>query len=115
MPNRRNAIYSLLIFCLITGLVTGRSFFFNLSYPFGLFQATRHISATSRVLIYPATVTVFDFAAPTGLLSGGDAQRQRAHFVTTNAAGVREYAPGDSFNRIHWPSTARKERLLVKE
>jgi uncharacterized protein (DUF58 family) len=28
---------------------------------------------------------------------------------------VRDYAPGDSFNRIHWPSTARKERLIVKE
>ncbi len=220
MPNRRNAIYALLIFCLIAGLVTGRGFFFNLSYlfgalllisfvwswtsvnwvriqrqtrarraqvgkmldeqfvvrnssalpklwlevrdhsdvpghnasavvpmllpafsyrwtahtmctirgeytlgpvtlisgdPFGLFQVTRHIAASSHILIYPASLPVFDFAAPTGLLSGGDAQRQRAHFVTTNAAGIREYAPGDSFNRIHWPSTARKERLLVKE
>ncbi len=220
MPNRRNAIYALLIFCLVAGLVTGRAFFFNLSYlfaallitsfvwswssvnwvrisrqtrarraqvgktldeqfivrnssalpklwlevrdhsdvpghnasavvplllptfayrwnvrttcvvrgeytlgpltllsgdPFGLFQAIRHVATTSRVMIYPATVPIFNFAAPTGLLSGGDAQRQRTHYVTTNAAGVREYAPGDSFNRIHWRSTARKERLLVKE
>jgi uncharacterized protein (DUF58 family) len=36
-------------------------------------------------------------------------------YVTTNVAGVREYAPGDSFNRIHWPSTARAGRLIVKE
>ncbi len=28
---------------------------------------------------------------------------------------MRDYAPGDSFNRIHWRSTARKSRLLVKE
>ena len=220
MPNRRNAIYALLIFCLLAGLLTGRSFFFSLSYlfgallffswawswasvnwvrisrytptrraqvgrtldeqfevrnisllpklwlevldhsdlpghnpsavvpmllptyvyrwrvrtvcvvrgefslgpltlisgdPFGFFQVTRQIPATSRVLVYPATVPVYTFAAPTGLLSGGDAQRQRTHFVTTNAAGIREYAPGDSLNRIHWKSTARKERLLVKE
>jgi len=39
----------------------------------------------------------------------------RTHYVTTNAAGVRDYAPGDSFGRIHWPSTARRERLIVKE
>jgi uncharacterized protein (DUF58 family) len=52
---------------------------------------------------------------PIGLLSGGDAQRRRAHFITTNAAGIRDYVPGDSFNRIHWPSTARKDKLLVKE
>lgn len=83
--------------------------------PFGFFQVTRHIAATSKVLIYPATVPIHDFAAPTGLLTGGDAQRQRAHFVTTNASGIREYVPGDSFNRIHWKSSARKDRLLVKE
>ena len=28
---------------------------------------------------------------------------------------MRDYAPGDSFNRIHWPSTARKGQLIVKE
>jgi uncharacterized protein (DUF58 family) len=35
--------------------------------------------------------------------------------VTTNAAGVRDYAPGDSFSRIHWRSTARRDHLIVKE
>jgi uncharacterized protein (DUF58 family) len=35
--------------------------------------------------------------------------------VTANAAGVRDYAPGDSFNRIHWRSTARRGDLIVKE
>jgi uncharacterized protein (DUF58 family) len=83
--------------------------------PFGFFQMTRHIPASSTILVYPMVVPIRDFVTPTGLLSGGDAQRQRAHFVTTNAAGIREYAPGDSFNRIHWPSTARRDRLLVKE
>ena len=83
--------------------------------PFGLFRFPRNIGATSRIIVYPATLPIYDFAAPSGLLSGGDAQRQRAHFVTTNAAGVRDYAPGDSFNRIHWRSTARKNRMLVKE
>jgi uncharacterized protein (DUF58 family) len=83
--------------------------------PFGLFRFPRNIGATSRIIVYPATLPIHEFAVPSGLLSGGDAQRQRAHFVTTNAAGVRDYAPGDSFNRIHWRSTARKNRLLVKE
>lgn len=83
--------------------------------PFGLFQITRHISATSKILVYPPTMPIRGFVAPTGLLSGGDAQRQRTHFVTTNAAGVREYAPGDSFNRIHWKSSARRDSMFVKE
>jgi uncharacterized protein (DUF58 family) len=83
--------------------------------PFGLFQFPRKIAATSSIIVYPPTVPIYRFAAPMGTLSGGEAVRRRAHFVTTNAAGVRDYQPGDSFNRIHWRSTARKDRLLVKE
>ncbi|MFN7209326.1 MAG: DUF58 domain-containing protein [Aggregatilineales bacterium] len=83
--------------------------------PFGFFQLTRELPATSSVLVYPAIVPLADFAPEGGVLSGGEAQRQRAYFVTTNAAGIRDYAPGDSFNRIHWRSTARRDRLIVKE
>ena len=83
--------------------------------PFGFFMSPRHISSTSRVIIYPATVPIHSFELPVGTLSGGEAQRRRAHFLTTNAAGVRDYSYGDSFNRIHWRSTARKDQLMVKE
>jgi uncharacterized protein (DUF58 family) len=83
--------------------------------PFGLFQFPRQIPAMSSIIVYPPTVPIHRFATPLGTLSGGEAVRRRAHFITTNAAGVREYQPGDSFNRIHWRSTARKNRLLVKE
>jgi uncharacterized protein (DUF58 family) len=41
--------------------------------------------------------------------------RRRTPYVTTNVAGVRDYVPGDSFNRIHWPSSARTGRLISKE
>lgn len=220
MQNRRNAIYGLLILVLLTGLFTGRAFFFNLAYllgglliisllwsftavrwigisrrtrarraqvgrsldevftvtnrailpklwlevrdesdlpghrashvvpalgakssyrwtvetpclvrgefrlgpmsiisgdPFGLFSSPRKLGATSKVIVYPATIPVNKFELPMGILSGGDAERRRAQFVTTNAAGVREYVYGDSFNRIHWSSSARKDRLMVKE
>jgi uncharacterized protein (DUF58 family) len=61
------------------------------------------------------TVDIQQFALPVGVLPGGDALRRRTHYVTTNAAGVRDYAPGDSFSRIHWRSSARRDRLIVKE
>jgi len=83
--------------------------------PFGLFQVTRRIPQTTNVVIYPATVELPNFALPVGILPGGDALRRRTHYVTANSSGVRDYAPGDSFNRIHWPSTARRDRLIVKE
>jgi uncharacterized protein (DUF58 family) len=83
--------------------------------PFGLFRVSRKIPATTTVVVYPATVDVRAFPLPVGYLPGGDALRRRTHYVTTNASGVRDYAPGDGFNRIHWPSTARRDRLIVKE
>ncbi|MBK9051108.1 MAG: DUF58 domain-containing protein [Chloroflexi bacterium] len=85
------------------------------SDPFGLFPMTRNLISISHVVVYPMTVDIYQFVIPTGVLPGGDALRRRTHYVTTNASGVREYAPGDSFNRIHWKSTARRGRLIVKE
>ncbi len=83
--------------------------------PFGLFQVQRSIPQTNHVVIYPYTVDLPEFSLPLGIMSGGEALRRRTHYVTPNAAGVRDYAPGDSINRIHWASTARRDRLIVKE
>ena len=83
--------------------------------PFGLFSSPRKLAATSKVIVYPQTVPIEHIDLPMGMLSGGEAQRRRAQMITTNAAGVREYAPGDAFNRIHWATTARRDRLMVKE
>ena len=85
------------------------------SDPFGFFPMERKLDPTTNVVVYPLTVDVHQFALPIGILPGGEAVRRRTHYVTTNAAGVRDYAPGDSFGRIHWPSTARRDRLIVKE
>lgn len=85
------------------------------SDPFGLFPMEREILATSNVVVYPMTFDLEQFALPVGILPGGDALRRRTHYTTTNAAGVRDYEPGDSFNRIHWRSSARRDRLIVKE
>ncbi|GAB4433994.1 MAG: DUF58 domain-containing protein [Anaerolineae bacterium] len=83
--------------------------------PFGFFEARRDVAAVSEVLVYPEVVPIRDFAPLAGRLLGSEAKRQPAQFITPNAAGVREYAPGDSLNRIHWLSTARRNRLMTKE
>jgi len=85
------------------------------SDPFGLFPLQRDLTPTSNVVVFPMTFDIHQFALPVGILPGGDALRRRTHYITTNAAGVRDYEPGDSFNRIHWRSTARRDRLVVKE
>ena len=85
------------------------------SDPFGLFRMQRKLPRTSSIVVYPATVELMAFATPSGQLPGGEALRRRTHYVTTSVRGVRDYVPGDTFNRIHWPSTARRGQLIVKE
>ena len=82
---------------------------------FGLFPAERRIPASESLLVYPLMVDIHRFPNPVGLLPGGEALRRRTHQVTPNAAGIREYEHGDPLNRIHWVSTARRGRLMVKE
>lgn len=83
--------------------------------PFGLFPVERVYPAGDSLLVYPLMVEIYDFPNPAGILPGGEALRRRTPQVTPNAAGIREYAPGDSLNRIHWVSTARRNRLMAKE
>lgn len=83
--------------------------------PFGLFPVERVLSAKESLLVYPLLFDVYDFPNPAGILPGGEALRRRTPQVTPNAAGIREYEPGDPLNRIHWLSTARRNRLMTKE
>lgn len=82
---------------------------------FGMFPVNKALPAKDSLLVYPMMVEVHNFPNPPGLLPGGEALRRRTHQVTPNAAGVRDYVTGDPLNRIHWVSTARRGRLIVKE
>lgn len=83
--------------------------------PFGLFMTPRRINASERMIVYPRIVAISQFRLPTGMMSGGEPQRYISQNITTNAAGVRDYVPGDSINRVHWKSTARRGKIIVKE
>jgi uncharacterized protein (DUF58 family) len=83
--------------------------------PFGLFSFKRIIPGDRTVLVLPYMVDLNSFPFPIGLLPGGKAKQKKTPEVTPQAAGVREYASGDSLNRIHWPSTIRRNQLMVKE
>lgn len=82
---------------------------------FGLFPVSRSYPAEESLLVYPMMVDVQAFPSPMGWLSGGEAVRRRTQQITANASGVREYEQGDPLNRIHWLSTARRNRFMVKE
>lgn len=83
--------------------------------PLGLFQKTKSFPATSDLVVLPMLVPLHSFPAPPGLLPGGKALRQKSLGITPYAAGIREYEPGDALRRIHWATSARRQKLMVKE
>lgn len=83
--------------------------------PFGLFPVEHTLAGEQHIVVLPMIEAIPGFGLPSGRLPGGEALRRRTHQITPNASGVREYMPGDSFSRIHWKSTARRQRLIVKE
>ncbi|HEX8228814.1 MAG TPA: DUF58 domain-containing protein [Chloroflexia bacterium] len=83
--------------------------------PFGLFQTSQLLEGRGEVLVFPPTVPLTQFGLPSGELPGGLRTERRAFHSTPNAVSIREYAPGDPVNRIHWPASARNQKLMVKE
>lgn len=83
--------------------------------PFGIFRTSRRLVEGTNVVVYPRTVPLPRFGRVPGELPGGSLQGVRVQFTTPNVSSVRDYRPGDAFNRIHWPTTARINKLMVRE
>jgi uncharacterized protein (DUF58 family) len=83
--------------------------------PFGLFRTERVFPAEHSLVVLPMIYEISSFLSPPGLLPGGHVIRRKALDITPHASGVREYVPGDPIKRIHWPTTARRGQLVVKE
>ena len=85
------------------------------SDPFGMFQMTRFYTQTEEIIIHPPIHGQLPIPLPTGTSSGQARVRQRSWQATTNAASVRDYQIGDPQRWIHWPISANKNSLYVRE
>jgi uncharacterized protein (DUF58 family) len=83
--------------------------------PFGIFSISKKFPAKSSLVVLPLLFRVDEFVSPPGLLPGGKAIRRKSSDVTPHASSVREYVPGDPMKRIHWPTSIRRDQLMVKE
>lgn len=101
--------------CTRRGLYTLGPITVRIGDPFGIFSSQWDEPAVRSILVYPPILELPGVDMPRGTVAGASRTSFRTQQVTTNVATVREYLPGDSLNRIHWPSTARQARLFVKE
>jgi uncharacterized protein (DUF58 family) len=86
----------------------------ELGDPFALFRVTQQHDEVENVLIYPRVVQLPQVELPRGGADGHTRRRRSLHGARP-AASVREYAPGDSLRLVHWPTTAHRGRLTMKE
>lgn len=87
---------------------------------FGLTQRTRRAPApgqapVSQILVYPPIE-----ALPPGAISGhhhGSGSHMQRRLLNTGDefSTVREYVEGDDLRQVHWPSTAHRQTLMVRQ
>lgn len=94
------------------GLYEFDGFRIGTKFPFALFRKSRDVSQLGEVLVFPEIYAVPP-PAPRARHSGETVVAKlgrRGEFF-----GLREYRDGDDRHDIHWRSTARTGRLLVRE
>jgi uncharacterized protein (DUF58 family) len=82
--------------------------------PLHLFELSLHDDRSEALLIHPRVVQLPSFPLPRGYASG-DNRTRRPLLGALPSAAVRNYQPFDDTRFIHWPSTARQGRLMVRE
>ena len=83
--------------------------------PFGLERVELELEAAGALLVYPRLVDL------DGLFSeSGSRMHEGRRLLLRRQSGfdlhsVRDYEQGESLRRVHWPSTAKRGHLMVKE
>jgi uncharacterized protein (DUF58 family) len=85
--------------------------------PFGLARAEQPLGESGALVVYPRLVELEHLFSETGAASLGGALRG---LLVRRPAGVelhsvRDYQEGESLRAVHWPSTAKRGRLMVKD
>jgi uncharacterized protein (DUF58 family) len=83
--------------------------------PFGLSRRDQELPDTGTLLVYPRLAKLASLFSERGMRSHGGGRVLLRRPAGFELHSVREYQDGESLRRVHWPSTARRQQLMVKE
>lgn len=86
-----------------------------LADPLGLEHVEQRLGERSDVLIRPRIPVLASVFSTHGARDAGAARSRYRRPTGFEIHAVRDYAPGEPLRAVHWPSTARRGRLMVKE
>jgi uncharacterized protein (DUF58 family) len=82
--------------------------------PFGIYEVEIHDPSTASLMVMPPILHLPGVEVAPGGRAGEGRPRQVMLERTVSSSRVTEYAPGDSLNWIHWPTSARLDSLYVR-
>jgi uncharacterized protein (DUF58 family) len=83
--------------------------------PFGLERIDVELPRRESLLVYPRLADVSQLFSETGHRTPGGRRLLLRRPTGFELHSVREHHEGESLRRVHWPQTARRGRLMVKE
>jgi uncharacterized protein (DUF58 family) len=86
----------------------------RLADPFGLVELTRSFTAVDRLTVVPATQPLPPVRLGGAWDSGGESVSRTVAIRGDDDAATREYRHGDDLRKVHWRSTARVGKLMVR-
>ena len=83
--------------------------------PFGLERVAVTLPSTASILVYPRLVDVDRLFSESGARTPEGRRLLLRRSSGFDLHSVRDYQQGESLRRVHWPTTARRGHLMVKE
>ncbi len=83
--------------------------------PLDLHHLSRGSNLPREFIVFPRIIDIKPFALPYGEITGEGASERTDPLGSTSISTIREYQPGDSTRNIHWPSTARTGKIMLKQ
>jgi uncharacterized protein (DUF58 family) len=83
--------------------------------PFGLARSERALGEGGALLVHPRLVELGTLFTESGMGGHGGRRLLMRRPSGFELHGVREYQQGESLRRVHWPSTAKRGALMVKD
>ena len=81
--------------------------------PFGLCRTVQRMGAPQRLAVHPRLLRLHPLPTGASLNLEGPSSESSPHGSITFHR-IREYAVGDELRKVHWPSTAKTGKLMVR-
>lgn len=83
--------------------------------PFGVYSVEVHDPAENSLLVMPPIVELPEISVASGGRLEEGSPRESTLVQTVSSSRAAPYQPGDSLRWIHWPTSARRDMLYVRQ